>query len=119
METKPKSRKVAWVVLGVVAVLVPVAIWSCWPILVSSVYEDYVVVILRRDGTGFGNVNVDTNELSDTGRMSQTTFHGGLVVDVSTFDGADELVVVVQSKKWAWLPIPEHRSFLGTDEDRK
>ena len=123
MEAKPKVRKVAWVVLGVVGVLVPVVIWSCWPILVSSVYEDHRVIVLRRDGDTFGHVNEDPDpngiNVSGFSGLSQVRFSGGLIVNVSTFNGADELVVVVQSKKWAWLPIPEHRSFFGTDEDRK
>lgn len=43
-------------------------------------------------------------------RKSTVTFLGGL----ESFAG-DEIVVVVESKKWDWLPLPEHRSFIRSE----
>ena len=109
-KAKPK-RKTAVIALGFIATLLAAVLWVLGPLLISLGYEVHSRATLRLDGKAF--VLIQANG-EPTARMSATTFLGGLEVDMSSFH-RDELVVVIEAKRWSWLPLPDHRSYFQED----
>ena len=102
MEAKPKSRKVAWVVLGVVVVMLSAVLVLAGPTVTQRIlYEEWLPVLVAGAPDGFAGGYLTTPSAPESSSLIQRIQMSGWSPPPSSGPAFFKVTV----PRWEWLPL--------------